>query len=68
MILELIYDVLDIDEDEEIIDAYAYPGETDVHIDLQNINDYSISRYIADFSNRPHALAYIKGIRDDFDD
>lgn len=68
MILERIYDVLDFDEDEEIVDAYAYPDKTDVHIDYQNINDYSIGHYIADFSDRPHALAYIKGIREDFDD
>jgi len=65
-IIERTYDVFDFSDDEKILDVNYVDNE--LRIQIQDINDYDIWFYIPEMEQRPQALAYVLGEREDFND
>lgn len=63
------YDVFDAREGDEFLNISAVNPAFVLILMLEKIKDTTIrTTYAADMSDRPQALAYLLGLRDDFND
>ena len=60
-----IYDILDFTEKEQVVDFYV--KDTDLHVVYLD-EEENTSHYITNMSERPEALDYVLGLRNEYND
>ena len=63
--IERVYDILDFTDCEEVM--FINVNGTNLHVYYTD-EDANPTEYVADMNERPQALDYVLGKRDDFDD